>query len=49
MTIYQVINEQNQPVFEDQSYIRALEEAELLNLSFDEHYFFVEKAELQTH
>jgi hypothetical protein len=26
-----------------------LQEAELLNLSFDEHYFFVEMAELVAH
>jgi hypothetical protein len=49
MTIYQVLDEQNHPVYEDQSFINALQEAELLNKSFDEHYFFVEVAELQTH
>jgi len=49
MAIYQVLNEQNQPVFEAQSYIRALQEAELLNHSDDDHYFFVEVAIVQTH
>ncbi len=49
MTIYQVLDEQNHPVFEDTSFIKALEEAELLNHSFDEHYFFVEAAEVITH
>jgi hypothetical protein len=49
MAIYQVLNEQNHPVFEAKSFIRALEEAELLNESFDDHYFFVEVAEVQKH
>jgi hypothetical protein len=49
MTIYQVLDEQNHPVYEDQSFINALQEAELLNHSYDDHYFFVEMAELQKH
>jgi len=49
MAIYQVLDEQNHPVFEAKSFIRALQEAELLNESFDDHYFFVEKAETQKH
>ncbi|MFW5432167.1 MAG: hypothetical protein ACKE5M_02855 [Methylophilaceae bacterium] len=44
MTIYQVLDEQNHPVFEANSFIQALQEAELLNSSFDDHYFFVETA-----
>jgi hypothetical protein len=49
MTIYQVLDEQNHPVYENQNFMNALQEAELLNLSFDEHYFFVEMAELVAH
>lgn len=45
MTIYQVLNEVNQPVYEDEDFLAAFEEAELLNHSFDEHYFFVETAQ----
>jgi hypothetical protein len=44
MTIYQVLDEQNHPVFEANSFLLAQQEAELLNLSFDDHYFFVETA-----
>jgi hypothetical protein len=44
MTIYQVLDEQNHPVFEADSFLLAQQEAELLNLSFDDHYFFVEAA-----
>lgn len=45
MTIYQVLNESNQPVFETESFMQAQEEAEMLNHSFDDHFFFVETAE----
>ncbi len=49
MAIYQVLDEQNHPVYEARSFIKALQEAELLNQSDDDHYFFVEVAELQKH
>lgn len=49
MAIYQVLDEQNHPVFEAKSFIKALQEAEMLNHSFEEHYFFVELAEVQKH
>jgi len=42
MTIYQVLDEQNHTVFEAESFVLAQQEAELLNHSFDDHYFFVE-------
>ena len=42
MTIYQVLDEKNDPVFEAESFVLAQQEAELLNHSFDDHYFFVE-------
>ena len=44
MTIYQVLDEQNHPVFEADSFLQAQQEAELLNRSFDDHFFFVETA-----
>jgi len=44
MTIYQVLDEQNHPVFEADSFLKARAEAELLNHSFDDHFFFVETA-----
>jgi hypothetical protein len=49
MTIYQVLDEQNHPVYETASFEKALLEAEMLNHSSDEHYFFVETAELVKH
>ncbi len=52
MTIYQVLDEQNHPVYESKKFLQAQEEAELLNRSSDEHFFFVEtatEAEPQTH
>ncbi len=45
MTIYQVLDEQNHPVFEAESFAQAQEEAELLNYSFEDRFFFVETAE----
>lgn len=45
MTTYQVLNEVNQPVFEAETFILAQQEAEVLNLSFDDHFYFVETAE----
>jgi len=47
--VYQVVDEQNHPVFEAKSFLKALQEAELLNHSDDDHYFFVEIAEVQKH
>ena len=44
MTIYQVLDEQNHPVFEAESFMQAQQEAELLNNSFEDHFFFVETA-----
>ncbi len=44
MTIYQVLDEQNHPVYETASFVLAQQEAELLNRSFDDRYFFVEAA-----
>ena len=44
MTIYQVLDEQNHPVYEAKSFMQAQQEAELLNHSFDDRYFFVEAA-----
>lgn len=49
MTIYQVLDEQNHPVFESESFMQAQEEADVLNRSFDDHYFFVEAAAEQMH
>jgi len=45
--MYQVVDEQNHPVYEAQSFIKAQQEAELLNNSDDDHYFFVEVAEIK--
>ncbi len=49
MTIYQVLDDQNHPVFEAESFLLAQQEAELLNRSFDDHFFFVETAAEQAH
>lgn len=49
MIIYQVLDEQNHPVFETLTFIRAKQEADFLNNSFDEHYFFVESAKVSLH
>jgi hypothetical protein len=45
MEIYQVLDEQHHPVFETSNYLSALEEAEILNQSFEDHYFYVEVAD----
>jgi len=47
MTIYQVLDEQNHPVFEADNFLQAQQEAELLNFSFEDHYFFVEAAAIE--
>lgn len=47
--MYRVVDEQNHPVFESKNYFQALQEAELLNNSNDDHYFFVEKVAVLRH
>lgn len=49
MTIYQVVDDQNRPIFESDNFESATEEAEILNLIHDERYFFVEQAEVVVH
>lgn len=49
MTLYQVLDERNYPVFEAESFLKAQQEAEMLNRSFDDHFFFVEAATGQQH
>lgn len=49
MTIYQVLDEQNRPVFETSNFMLAQQEADVLNRSTDDHYFFVEAAAEQLH
>lgn len=47
MTIYQVVNEQNYPVYEFTDFAKAALEAEMLNDWYEDHYFYVEVAEVQ--
>ena len=47
MTIYQVVNEQNYPVYEFNDFAKAALEAEMLNDWHKDHYFYVEVAEVQ--
>jgi hypothetical protein len=47
MTIYQVVNEQNYPVYEFSEFARAALEAEMLNELHEDHYFYVEVAKIQ--
>jgi len=46
MTIYQIINEQNNPVEEFVDLHNATIEAEKLNLWEEDHYFYVAEIEL---
>lgn len=49
MTIYQVIDDQNRPMFESVDFNKASQEAEMLNMIYEERYFFVEVAERLLH
>jgi hypothetical protein len=49
MTIYQIINEQNNPVEEFVNLHNATIEAEKLNLWEEDHYFYVAEIELDDH
>jgi hypothetical protein len=49
MEIYQVVNEQNYPVYEFKNFENAAQEAAMLNECHEDHYFYVEMAKLQDH
>lgn len=42
MTVYQVIDEENRPMFETTDQEQANQEVELLALMYDEHQFSIE-------
>lgn len=44
MEIYQVLDESHHLVFESLNYQSAVKEAEILNQSFEDHYYYVEVA-----
>ncbi len=44
MTVYQVIDEENRPMFETTDQELANQEVELLALMYDEHQFSIETA-----
>ncbi len=46
MTIYQVIDEQNHPVYAFLTFENAVDEVEMLNESHDDHYYSVNVVEL---
>ena len=47
MMIYQVVNEQNLPLYAFLTYENAAEEVEMLNESREDHYYFVNVLELE--
>lgn len=49
MTIYQVIDDQNRPMYESADADQAQSEAELLNLIYIEREFFVAETEQTRH
>jgi hypothetical protein len=46
MTIYQVIDEQNHPVYAFLTFENAAEEVEMLNESREDHYYYVNELEM---
>ncbi len=46
MTIYKVVDEQNNAIYAFQSLEIAQQEVEMLNESREDHYFYVEPVEL---
>ncbi len=49
MTIYQVIDDLNRPMYESADVDKANSEAELLNLIYIERYFFVAETNQAVH
>jgi hypothetical protein len=47
MTIYQIMNEQNRPIYAFLTLQNATQEVEMLNESQEDHYFYVEAVEFE--
>ena len=47
MTIYQVVNEQNHPIYAFLSLENAAQEVQMLNESNEEHFYYVNELELE--
>jgi hypothetical protein len=47
MTIYQVVNEQNHPIYAFFSLETAAQEVQMLNESHEDHVYFVNEVELE--
>lgn len=49
MTIYLVVDDEHRSMFESENYDNAVQEAELLNLMYDERHFTIEETEINVH
>lgn len=47
MTIYQVVNEQNYPLYAFLTFENAVEEVKMLNESHEDHYYYVNEIVLE--
>lgn len=47
MKIYQVVNEQNYPLYASYDLDNAIEEAEMLNEVREDHYFYVSEVDIE--
>ncbi len=48
MTIYQIVNEQNHPIYAFLSLETAAQEVEMLNESREDHFYHVNEVEIET-
>lgn len=47
MTIYQVVNEENHPIYAFLSLENAAQEVQMLNESREDHFYYVNEVELE--
>jgi hypothetical protein len=47
MTIYQIMDEQNHPIYAFLTLQNAIKEVEMLNESQEDHYFYIEALEFE--
>lgn len=47
MTVYQVVNEQNHPIYAFFSLETAAQEVQMLNENREDHFYFVNEVELE--
>lgn len=47
MTIYQIVNEQDHPIYAFLSLETAAQEVEMLNESLEDHFYYINEVELE--